>query len=171
MSQEEHVRLGRLTKPFGVHGEVRLALDDAVAGLSEVPEVLFLQEDERLFPWFVRTWREHGDGAIVLALEDIDSPERVRGLCGHDVYVDASLVEANAEELGRRALIGYQVIDQDQRPVGAILEILDQTAQWLAVVEHRGRKVMLPLDDALILDLDESRRQVQLRIPEGLLEL
>ncbi len=171
MAEQQRIRLGRLSKPFGVHGEVRLMLDPAVAGLHTEPEVLFLKEDGRLFPWFVRTWREHGDGGIVLALEDIDSPERVRGLCGHDVWVDAALVEQDGLELGRRDLIGYAVVDQHGQAIGPVEDVLDQTAQWLAVVRHGQRSVMLPLDEALILDLDAEKRTITLNIAEGLLEL
>lgn len=170
MDRTDTVRLGKLVKPFGVRGDIRLVLDDRIEALRAVPEALLLMEDGRLFPWFVRRWEEHGDGGILVALEDIDSPERARGLCGHDAHVAADLVDL-ADEDPIRSVLGYRLFDQHGQEIGVVEEVLDETGQYLAVVRFRGRRVLLPLAEGTLLDLDEDARTLRVAVADGLLDL
>jgi 16S rRNA processing protein RimM len=170
MDRSNTVLLGKLVKPFGVRGDIRLVLDDRIEALRATPEALLLMEDGRLFPWFVRRWEEHGDGGILVALEDIDSPERARGLCGHDAYVAAGLVDL-AEEDPIRSVVGYRLHDQHGQEIGVVEDVLDETGQYLAVVRFRGRRVLLPLAEGTLLDLDEDARTLRVAVAEGLLDL
>ena len=171
MDPADKVKLGRLVKPFGVRGEIRLVLDENIEALRVQPEALFLWEAGRLFPWFVASWRVLGDGACLVSFEGIQGPEHAKGLCGHDVYVGESEVTLADSEDGWEQLLGFSLLDQDGTSIGTITDLIQATAQPIAVVEAGNRSVLVPLDEGNILGVDEVAKTIQVDIPDGLLDL
>ena len=68
-------------------------------------------------------------------------------------------------------IIGFQVIDSLQNPIGKIIGVNDASSQVLLEVEYNDRQVLIPLVDELIQLLDKKQKQLYLSIPEGLLDL
>ena len=160
-----------MLKPVGLNGQIRVLLDEEIASINP-PQTVFQFRDERFFPWFVRGWETADDGSeILLSLEDIDSPEKARKLCGETLWVEADHVVMAPDSDGREDLIGYELRDQDGKAYGPITEIIDNAGQWLAVVAYQGRELLVPLADENILGVQDQERYLQIELPDGLLDL
>lgn len=67
------------------------------------------------------------------------------------------------------SLVGFQIVDvKANQAVGRIADIDDQTANILFELED-GR--LIPANDDLITDIDMSKQQITMTIPDGLLDL
>lgn len=65
--------------------------------------------------------------------------------------------------------MGFQIVDvKANQAVGRIADIDDQTANILFELED-GR--LIPANDDLITDIDMSKQQITMTIPDGLLDL
>ena len=81
------------------------------------------------------------------------------------------MVSFSPQDDGRDDLIGYQIRDQQGKVYGNISEILDNSGQWLAVLEYENREILIPLAEENILGVQDIERYLVVDIPEGLTDL
>lgn len=55
--------------------------------------------------------------------------------------------------------------------MGEILEVKEYPQQFLATVNYKETEVLIPLNEAFILEIDMDKKVVKFDLPEGLLEL
>jgi 16S rRNA processing protein RimM len=68
-------------------------------------------------------------------------------------------------------LIGYTLFDETLGLIGEITDVNDYSGNLLLSVEYEGKDVLVPLNEELIVRLDEDLQEIELRIPEGLFNL
>ena len=165
--QEEVYRIGRLGKAHGVKGEVSFMFDDDIFDRVDA-DYLVLDIDGILVPFFIEEYRFRSDTVALMKFEDIDTQQRAAELTGSDVYFPRALAEEdNAPTLA--LLVGFDLVEANEgRVVGRIAAIDDSTANLLFELED-GR--LIPASDELIDDIDQQRRVITMRLPEGLLDL
>jgi 16S rRNA processing protein RimM len=66
--------------------------------------------------------------------------------------------------------VGYIIVDGTTQ-VGAIQSVEEYPQQEMAIVAYKKRSVMIPLNTQFIRKIDESKRQIVMELPEGLLDL
>ncbi|MHB1277758.1 MAG: ribosome maturation factor RimM [Bacteroidia bacterium] len=66
--------------------------------------------------------------------------------------------------------MGYEAFDQG-KSLGKVLAISDSGLQQLLHFEINGTEVLVPLQDELITDINEKKKQLFLELPEGLVDL
>ena len=167
IKQEEVYRIGRLGKAHGVKGEVSFMFDDDIFDRVDA-DYLVLDIDGILVPFFIEEYRFRSDTVALMKFEDIDTQQRAAELTGSDVYFPRALAEEdNAPTLA--LLVGFDLVEANEgRAVGRIAAIDDSTANLLFELED-GR--LIPASDELIDDIDQQRRVITMRLPEGLLDL
>jgi len=167
IKQEEVYRIGRLGKAHGVKGEVSFMFDDDIFDRVDA-DYLVLDIDGILVPFFIEEYRFRSDTVALMKFEDIDTQQRAAELTGSDVYFPRALAEEdNAPTLA--LLVGFDLVEANEgRVVGRIAAIDDSTANLLFELED-GR--LIPASDKLIDDIDQQRRVITMRLPEGLLDL
>lgn len=80
--------------------------------------------------------------------------------------------EDGAEPESFALLAGWTVADEAAGRVGVVLRVEERPAQSLLVVgRDDGEEVLVPLVEEFIVGIDERRELVELRCPEGLLDL
>ena len=66
-------------------------------------------------------------------------------------------------------LIGFKVIDENDDPLGELVEILETGANDVYVVKNEtGKEILLPAIPSVILNLDPARRLIRVHLLEGL---
>ena len=167
IKQEEVYRIGRIGKTHGVKGELSFLFDDDVFDRVDC-DYLVLDVDGILVPFFIEEYRFKSDSNAIVKFCDVDSQPRAAELTGSDVYFPRALAEENnAPTLA--LLVGFDLVEANEgRVVGRIAAIDDSTANLLFELED-GR--LIPASDELIDDIDQQRRVITMRLPEGLLHL
>ncbi len=69
------------------------------------------------------------------------------------------------------SLVGYQLFGEELGLIGIINEVHDFAGNLLLSIDYKGKEAMVPLNDDLIVRLDDDKREIELRIAEGLFDL
>lgn len=174
--EQEYQEIGKIRKPHGLNGEMRVQIVDRYWEDLLHLGMLFLDINGQKVPFFIASIRPEAVPPII-ALEDVDTKEAAERYKARPIFLRVSdlsspiVAEAPEQDLYYGYLQGFELLDQDKLPVGRILRIDVYPQQEMAVLEREGKEVLVPLHDALILSLDEEQQIVQMDLPEGLLNL
>lgn len=168
------VVLGRLAKPHGVKGDIRVNYYADSADLLDKPLMLragrFAPRPIRVRDWHL--WKDQ----LILGIEGCNDRSAAEQLRGQELLIDASfLPEADEDEPYLRDLIGLSVRLEDGTLVGE-LESVDFPAgqeMWSirAPESEGGYEILFPAVPEFVLDIDLSAETVTVAPPEGLLDL
>lgn len=165
---EEVYKIGKLGKVHGVKGEISFLFDDDVFDRVDA-DYLILDIDGIFVPFFIEEYRFKSDNNALMKFDGIDTMERARELTGCDVYFPRKMSEADEGHLSLAEIIGYSLIDaQTGKEVGKIVAIDDSTINLLFELED-GK--LIPAPEELITNIDTKNHQIEIKLPEGILEL
>ena len=170
IKQEEVYRIGRLGKAHGVHGEVTFHFDDDVFDRTDA-DYLVLEVDGILVPFFIEEYRFRSDSTALLKLEGVDTQERARELTNVDVYFPRHLAETLDDDvpLTYAFLVGFTIVDATTgREVGTIKSVDESTMNILFCLEDG---TLIPAAVELIEGIDQKKKEISLRLPEGIFDL
>jgi 16S rRNA processing protein RimM len=166
--REEVYKIGRLGKVHGIKGEISFLFDDDVFDRVDA-DYLVLDIDGILVPFFIEEYRFKTDSNVLMKFDGIDTQERARELTGCDVYFPRALAENDEENLSWAEMIGYSLMDaQTGQNIGNIAAVDDTTINILFELED-GR--LIPASEELITNINIQKHQIEINLPEGILEL
>jgi len=171
--QNNCTKIGYVQKPHGIHGELVIRFDEEYYETLEECPTLFLEIDNLLVPYFISEegLRFKSGESVIANLKWIDSDKKAKELCGLSVFVDKNDIVEIEDEFPPHMLIGYQLVDESLGRIGEINDVHDYSGNMLLSVEYQKREVLIPLNEDLIIRLDEDLREIELRIPDGLFNL
>ena len=168
IKQEEVFKIGRLGKPHGVKGEVSFQFDDDIFDRVDA-DYLVLMVDGILVPFFMEEYRFRNDSVCLVKFCDVDTQQRAQELTGCDVYFPRALAEEADEQPSLAGLVGFDIVEASHgKTIGRIASIDDSTINILFELEG-GR--LIPASNELIEDIDWTKQQITMNIPEGLLDI
>ncbi len=165
------LELGRIVKPHGLGGEIRLVLhwpgSDALGRVSHVVVSRADQPDRVLDVERVRG----SSPSLVVKFAGIDDRAGAEALCGAAVAVDrAELGALGPNEFYLADLVGARVLI-GERHVGTVVAVRPYPSVDVMVIETDGGKVLeQPLLDHFLEEVDVAGGRVRLSSAEGLLE-
>ena len=168
IKREEVYKIGRLGKTHGVKGEISFLLDDDMFDRTDA-DYLILDIDGILVPFFIEEYRFKTDSNALMKFDGIDTQERARELTGCNVYFPRSLANEDETGVSWAELVGYSLIDSNTgKVIGEIAAIDDTTINILFELTD-GK--LIPASDELIQHIDTKQHQIEINLPEGILEL
>jgi len=167
------VKVGYVQKPHGIHGELVIRFEEEYYETLEECPTLFMEIDNLLVPYFISDegLRFKSGESVITKLEWVDSDKKAKDLCGLSVFVNQDDIVEFEDEMSPNALVGYQLFDETLGLIGEITEVNDYSGNLLLVVEYQGKEALVPINEDLIIRMDEDRREIELRIPDGLFDL
>ncbi len=167
------VKVGYVQKPHGINGELVIRFQEEYYETLEEFPTLFMEIDNLLVPFFIAEegLRFKSSESVITQLEWIDSDAKAKDLCGLSVFVKEEDVIEFDEEMSPHALVGFQLFDEALGLIGEINEVHDYAGNLLLLVDYQGKEALVPLNDDLIVRINEDLREIELRIPEGLFDL
>ncbi|MFY9151688.1 MAG: ribosome maturation factor RimM [Prolixibacteraceae bacterium] len=167
------VKVGFVLKPHGIHGELVIRFQEEFYNTLEESPNLFLEIDNLLVPFFISEdgLRFKSGESVIAKLDWIDTDKKAKDLCGLSVFVDQEDVIEFEDEMSPHSLVGYQLFGEELGLIGIITEVHDFAGNLLLSVVYQGKEAMIPLNEDLILRLDEEKREIELQIAEGLFDL
>lgn len=172
MRKEDCFFLGTVVAKYSFKGEVLIKLDtdDPEAYLSL--QSFLLEDESHLIPYFTTKVQLHKSQLLRVSVEGVKSEKQADLMIGKSVYLPLDqLPKLDDDQFYFHEIIGFEVIDSLQGPIGTITGVNDASSQVLLEVEHNDREILIPLVDELIQQLDKQQKQLYLSIPEGLLDL
>ena len=168
----EGAKAGKISKPYGLRGEVNVILEPRVGNNIEPDNPLFIEIDGQRVPFFVvEVELISGDQAII-KFDFIDSLEDARKVSGCKLYFDPrhqpDLLETG-DDLAN--LIAYQATDREQGLLGTITDYLPHPMNPVFVIQSEGKELIVPAVPDFIEHIDSEKQSVQFILPEGLTDL
>jgi len=168
----EGAKAGKISKPYGLRGEVNTILEPQAGNSIEPDNPLFIDIDGQRVPFFVEEVELVSKEQAIIKFEFVDSLEAARKVSGCYLYFDAShhteLAE-DGEDLAK--LIGYTASDRESGLLGTIADYLPHPMNPVFVIQSESKELIVPAVDNFIDHINPEEQSVQFILPEGLTEL
>lgn len=170
METKDCYYLGRVTKPWGVKGQMVLFLDvdspEDYAGLDSA----FVEIKGRLVPHFFHVDQLNGNRAVV-TFEEL-TPEQSATLAGHELYLPLDLLpKLEGNQFYFHEVEGFSVVDSVYGDIGTLEQVIEYPAQPLFQIMKNGVEVLVPVIDKVIDRVDRENKTLFITAPNGLIEL
>ncbi|MSP90805.1 MAG: 16S rRNA processing protein RimM [Myxococcales bacterium] len=166
MAEPRRIEVGRIGRPHGVHGELRVHLHDPGSTVLDAVEAI----DVHVPGQPARTFAIHSvrgaTGGPILALRGIDDREAAARLTHGTLQVDADqLPPPGADEIWLADLVGAAVLDADTRArVGVVRGIVVAGGHdMLHLTLDAGGSVLLPPGSPAIEELGRVAGEIVVR--------
>lgn len=170
MTKEECYRLGNITKPFGIKGQMVFYLDvDSPDDYADLDSA-FVEVKGALVPYFFKVDNINVNKAVV-TFEDL-TPQEAQALAGHDLYLPLDLLpELTGNQFYFHEVTGFKVIDVEKGEIGIIQSIIEYPAQPLFSIMNGDKEILIPVIDPIIKKVDREQRTITIEAPNGLIDL
>jgi len=152
----EYFKIGKLVAVHGLKGELllkhTLGKKTSLKGL----QAIFIEEKKNSFlPWFIESIKIKSDEEIFLKLEEVNTREAAIKLVQKEIWIP----EADFKKFSAKTSLGE------------ILEVIEQPYQLLCRLEINNKEVLIPLNENTLQKIDHKKKQVNVQLPDGLLEI
>ncbi len=166
------LQAARIIKSNGTDGELLIGFRDMMPEDIDIQEPVFIYADGLPVPFFIEKISPKGSDKALVRLTDIHSYEDAEELVGKAVYVNADGYDdvAEADDGDFSALVGWTLRDENGDDAGTVTDYEDIPGNPCLYVETKNGQAMIPLNEDLILSVDDKNRILTMRLPEGLLD-
>lgn len=162
--------LGRITKPWGVKGQLMLFLDVDNPGEYAALDSAFVEIKGQLVPHFFSIESLNGNKAVA-TFEEV-GPEQAASLAGHDLYLPMDLLpKLTGNRFYFHEVVGFNVVDSEHGDIGCIEQVLEYPAQPLFQITKNGTEILIPVIDEVIKKVDREQKTIYIEAPNGLIDL
>jgi 16S rRNA processing protein RimM len=164
------VEIGRVTRPHGVRGEIRVHLHWAGSETLDQAGTITLVRRGEPSVHRVRSARR-ADKAVLLSLEGVSDRDAAEALRGATVCVPRESLPAVEEgEYYLCDLVGARVVAPDAVLVGEVVEVrVHPTVDTLVIRTPDGKVVEQAISEPWIRNVDTEHKLVELSSTEGLI--
>lgn len=171
MNIEEAFYIGYITKTKGLKGEVQLYFEYNEPELLNL-DVLFAEISGKMVPFFTATYKLHTNSTGNFYFDDIDHIDKAQQLVKKKIYLPLDkMPDRSEDEFHYNDLKGFIVSDETHGELGEIIEVNEYPQQFVATLLYQNKEVLFPLNDDMIVEIDEEERTITVDLPEGLLDL
>ncbi|MBP3552060.1 MAG: 16S rRNA processing protein RimM [Bacteroidaceae bacterium] len=168
--KEDVYRIGLLTKPHGIKGEVAFSFTDDIFDRTDECDYLVCLMDGIMVPFFMEEYRFKSDTVALVKFEGVDTAEQARRFTNIEVYYPTRYAE-ESDELSWSYFVGFRIEDEQLGLLGEVEEIDETTINTLFIVRRpNGEELLIPAQEAFITDMDHKQRIIRMDLPEGMVE-
>lgn len=173
---QEYQSIGYTKKTYGVKGELKLNIPDKYLEDFAQAEVLFLGLAGRKIPYFVEYI--NFENPFTLKLEDCNSKEAAIELTSKEIFMRTKDLLAAEEKvivleggLVYEKCVDYHIQDKNLGVLGKITEVIEYPQQEMATIIIKEKEMLIPLNEQLIISINDTSKVIEMDLPEGLLDL
>lgn len=188
MSGSEFIHIGRVARPHGLKGALKISGPWGLEGVFQPDDPLWLvPPDEAPPPRIAASALVQREGArrvtlrhetrmggfLLFQTDQVRSCDDAERLRNWEVYGPADALARRQDALPHpHDALGMTIVTPDGRVLGEVVEVSGTPAQDLYVVrDASGLEVLLPAVEAFIRSVDLSGRRLVYDPPEGLLDI
>jgi 16S rRNA processing protein RimM len=167
----EYFKIGKFVAAHGIKGELLLKHELGKKTSLKGLKIIFIEEKKNsLLPWFVEIVKLKNGEEVLMKLEGVSTREAAVKLAQKEVWFSEEDLKKFSAKSSPIHLLGYTIVN-GEKPVGEILEIIEQAHQMLCRIEINGTEVLIPLNEGTLRKINHNRKEVMVSLPDGLLEI
>jgi 16S rRNA processing protein RimM len=162
------VTIGKIERPFGVKGAVKVrSLSDVPGRFEHLSAVSVMDARGQTVDRTVTHVRRAGP-AYIIQFEGITTPEEAATLRGALIQIAPSARRGDA--LYECDLIGMTVVDEAGHDLGLVETIWELPGHQVFVVKLGNQEVLIPAAKEFVTAVDLAQKRMTVRSVEGLIE-
>ncbi len=172
MEKKDFYFLGKITKTSGYQGSLVFFFDvDDISFYSGL-EAVFIEINDELIPFAIKELKIKGNNSAYATLEDVTDFEQATALVGNELYLPLSyLPPLKGKKFYYHEVTGFSVLDKKAGHIGTIDRIFDQSGHAIFVILNNSKEILVPVTDEIIQKVDRKRKTIEVKTPDGLLEI
>lgn len=169
---EKLVTVGRIVNSHGIRGELKVVPETDFPERFDKGNALFIVDSQnKQTPVTVQTSRLHKN-MFILQFDQFSNINDVEKFKGSLLKIEAKEQQPLEEgEYYYHEIIGCKVVTEEDQELGLVSEVLTPGANDVWVVSlPKGKQLLLPVIDDVILDVDIANKTIRIHLMEGLME-
>ncbi len=164
-----YLAIGLLRRPHGVRGDLLMEVYTHFPERLRIGTRIYVGDDHA--PLKISRRRQHNDG-LILGFAGVDSVDAAAKYRSKTAYVTAADRPPLPDgEYYHHQIIGLMVLDENDRPLGRVTEILETGANDVYVVTpSNGRELLIPALKQVLLDVNLTAGTMRVHLLPGLLD-
>jgi 16S rRNA processing protein RimM len=173
MKREECFELGIIIKKVGSDGRILLNLDVDDPKQYLKTESLFLDFQDNVIPFSVKSFKLVSPTTAHLKLQDVDTEEQATLLIGSQVLLPlTALPKLTGNKFYFHEVIGWNIMHNESNLlIGQITDVLDNGPNQLFKCIASQQLILIPIVDEWIVLIDRENQTIRMNLPEGLVEV
>ncbi len=170
-TEDIFVCIGKILRPVGLTGTLKVQNLSDLQHRFDGEENLYIGPNSELAVPYKISTLEYRQDSVVIALEGLDSIEKVEFLRGQYCYlprIDESWLDD--DEFFVDDLIGLEVYDNQDQYIGEVKNVMNSLSNDILVVRRNSDEILLPLVDEFIQEINLAKAFIKINPIEGLLE-
>lgn len=165
----EFLAVGRVVRPHGVRGGLKVAADSGLIYKLEPATEIFLGSDKEAV--IVKTLHLHRK-EFLLYIEGCSNRDHAEHWRGKVIYIHySSHDELPDGEFFHWQIVGLKVVTTADEELGEIEDIIETGANDVYLVrDSSGNEIMLPAIESVIQEVDLVNERIIVRLLPGLIE-
>lgn len=171
-AKSELLQIARVLKSNGTEGEILIGFREISPEDLNQTEPVFITFDGLPVPFFIESFSRKGTNRALTHLTGVKNLEDAEELVGKDIFAKPDGIneyEGSDDGLTVDDLIGWTLLDADNKSLGKITDYEDIPGNTCLYVETKDGQVMIPLHEDLILSVDEDSKTISVNVPDGLI--
>ncbi|MBT8194882.1 MAG: 16S rRNA processing protein RimM [Bacteroidia bacterium] len=171
MNHGDFYFLGTIQRTYHMQGAVIAFFD--VDDLSHYKKLdwIFIEEGGTLVPHEIEKLKLHQD-SYILQLKGVSTIEKAESLVKKKLYLPLDkLPKLKGNAFYFHEVLNFTVEDVVHGELGVIEELQEFPGQTLAMIKHKGKEVLLPLNLAWIKKVDRENKRLIYSLPDGYLDV
>lgn len=164
----DKIKIGKIVNTVGLKGEVKVYNYSDRSEIYENTSHIYVENDLTAVE-SVRVQKN----MVILKLEGISDRDRAEALRGRELYVtEEDLPELPQGQYYVRDIMGMAVREENGTFLGEVTDVIQNTAQDIFEVQKQGgKKVLIPKVDEFVLNIDIEKKEILVRLIDGLMDL
>ena len=161
--------MGKLSKPRGLKGELRAVIFNEYGSALKMGKEIWLKRAENYFSRKIETIKMAGEKSCIRlsGCNTLEDAEKVQGAGFFLPRDEFDSIGENEHYLVD--MIGSQVMDENQKLLGSVTDVLTMPAQNIIVLETGGNEILIPYVDAHIVIFEKKKKNLIVKDVAGLL--
>lgn len=170
--KSECTEIGFFRKTHGIHGALTLEFLPQYEFSVEDATRFFVELDGLLVPFFVSEEgiRFKGANSAIVSFENVTTEKYAKRIVGCAAYLFQEEIVDEPEESPDSEFKDLMVWDKDKGEIGRIERVDDFSGNLVLTVIYRGKELMIPYNEELLVDMDEAEKKITLQLPDGLID-
>jgi 16S rRNA processing protein RimM len=171
VTQDDRVTIGKIERPFGLKGEVKVrSLSDVPGRFDHLDAVGVMGPTGQMSDKTVTHVRRAGE-TYIMRFAGVTTPEEAGTLRGGLIQIPRTKRPAQSNDLFYECdLVGMRVEDEKGHELGVVDTVWDMPGHHIFVVRKGDRELLIPAAKNFVKAVDVPQRRMVVQIIEGMVE-